>query len=97
MLTALDREVMFKVGLFELCVGITQQASGAADPWDARDVELVRAYLRERLSQWHPNKGTVSSRFDAAVYELVEAALAQLAAREVAARGGDAPVTKDSL
>ena len=83
MLTTLDREVMFKVGLFELCVGITQQASGASDPWPDEDIELVRAYLRERLSQWHPNTGTISSDFDEAVRTLVEAALDQVSAREL--------------
>ena len=66
---------MFQRGIYSLAEWLRMQASGATDPGDPGDVQRTDAYLRRRLADWRPSTSKLTVRWDAAVRELVEAAL----------------------
>lgn len=76
---ALDDDAMFKLGLYALCEGLRMQHSGASDPWQPEDVEVVRAYLRKRLDGWTPSLLPRAEKFERLMKMLVKAALEETA------------------
>ena len=65
---------LFGVGIYELALGLRNQASGLSDPWDEADIERIDRYLRLRLQHWKPPT-LGSEKFDNAIKAAVEAAL----------------------
>ena len=76
-LTDEQQERLFRVGVYELAEGLRGQHSGSSDPWRDEDIAEVVAYLRKRLADWRPS-GPLWERFDNAVRECIEAALAEI-------------------
>jgi hypothetical protein len=69
-----SEDEMFCIGLYELCLSMIMAASGSADGMTDDEFSHRIGYLRKRLESWKEP----TSKWDAAVRDMVRAALSQL-------------------
>ncbi len=65
------------ISIVEICMWLRQQVNGSITPWPQRRVDTTLALLKSRIKTWVTGN-LRQSRFDNAVYELIQATIKEV-------------------